>query len=81
MLQQALLKIGEDKRLSEQDAKGLITRLYHNGAVDQKTANMMYAAISEPALLPIERDGRDIVRASVMMEMLKMGLKQGGTIK
>ena len=81
LLQYALEKIGDERRLSEQDARGLITRLCQSGAVDQKTANMMYAAISERALLPAERGGRDVLRASVMMEMLKMGLRQGGTIK
>ncbi|MBE6948764.1 MAG: CtsR family transcriptional regulator [Ruminococcaceae bacterium] len=53
-----------------QSAAALISNAASGGAIDDKTAHMMLAAIGNQALRPVPPSERGIVRASILKQML-----------
>lgn len=56
--------------IDEASAAALISNLYNGGAVDQKTAVLMTAAIGPNALKPAPREKRNEIRASILKQLL-----------
>ena len=53
-----------------QTAAALISNILSVEAISKNTAQLLLAAISDNALRPIQRAGRDVVRASILKQML-----------
>lgn len=58
------------KTLDLQTAKAFISNLLTADIVDVKTANLLMTSISDRALSPIASTDRDVVRASILKQML-----------
>ncbi len=56
--------------LDRMSAEVMIKNLYATKVVDEKTARLLAAAVSDRALAPVEAGGRDIVRASIFKNMI-----------
>ena len=56
--------------LDQQTAAAFVSNLYEAGLVDQRTARLMLAGISDRALRPVTPEGRDTVRASIFKQLL-----------
>lgn len=55
-----------------QSATALVSNAAAGGAIDDKTAKVMLAAISNQALRPVPPSERGVVRASILKQMLLM---------
>ena len=56
--------------LDFQTASAFVSNLYESGLIDQRTARLMLAGVSDRALRPVAPEGRDAVRASIFKQML-----------
>lgn len=65
---QMLRSVGES--LSESEARTYVSELLRRGAVNENTAAVMLAAVSDTALAAADKDERDKIRASVFKSML-----------
>ena len=57
-------------RLDASTAAALISNALQGGAINEDEARMMLAAMSDAALRPADRVSRDIIRASILKQML-----------
>ena len=51
-------------------AAAFISNLISCGAIDRSAAALMMAAVGNPALRPLDAKSRDILRASILKQML-----------
>jgi len=56
--------------LDMKTANAFVSNILTAGIIDVETANLVMAAISDRALAPVAPAGRDIVRASILKQML-----------
>lgn len=68
LLMHALNAIGEEIDL--RSAVAFISNLHMNGAIDEKTAKIINAAVSENALRPVFPDLKNLIRANILKQIL-----------
>ena len=58
------------QKIDASSAAALISNLYDGGAIDQKSAVLMAAAVGNAALRPAPQEKRDEIRASILKQLL-----------
>lgn len=68
LMMHAVNAIGDE--IDAQTAAAFVSNLYLNGAIEEKTARLIKAAINENALRPASSGEKNLLRANILKQML-----------